>query len=312
MSKQPRKQRKALYNAPAHARGKHLSASLSKDLREQVGKRSLPVRSGDKVRVLRGDFAGHEGEVLTVDYGSMAKMGSRKHLKRYKAPKSWPIHPKEDTWTVKPSAGSHSINSSIPLTLVIRDVLKLADNSREAKRIINSGNVLVDGRVVKDYKFPVGFMDVIEIPKTGESYRVLLDRKGRLQLDLIDDSSAKLSKIVNKSTIKGGKTQLNLHDGKNVIIDEDAYSVGDVISLKVPEQEIAEVYPLQEGATVLVTGGKHTGELGTVSEIIENKSSNPNTIIIENSSKDEFLTLKDYAFVVGNDAPAISLLEVNK
>ena len=70
MSKQPRKQRKALYNAPAHARGKHLSASLSKDLREQVGKRSLPVRSGDKVRVLRGDFAGHEGEVLTVDYGS--------------------------------------------------------------------------------------------------------------------------------------------------------------------------------------------------------------------------------------------------
>ena len=242
----------------------------------------------------------------------MAKMGSRKHLKRYKAPKSWPIHPKEDTWTVKPSAGSHSIDDSIPLTLVIRDVLKLADNSREAKRIINSGNVLVDGRVVKDYKFPVGFMDIIEIPKTGESYRVLLDRKGRLQLILIDDNSAKLSKIVNKSTIKGGKTQLNLHDGKNIIIDEDAYSVGDVICLNVPEQEIVEVYPLQEGATVLVTGGKHTGELGTVTEIIENKSSNPNTIIIENSSKDDFLTLKDYAFVIGTDAPTISLLEVNK
>ena len=63
---------------------------------------------------------------------------------------------------------------------------------------------------------------------------------------------------------------------------------------------------------MLVTGGKHTGELGTVTEIIENKSTNPNTIIIENSSKDEFLTLKDYAFVVGTDAPVISLLEVNK
>ena len=105
---------------------------------------------------------------------------------------------------------------------------------------------------------------------------------------------------------------MNLHDGKNVIIDEDAYSVGDVISLKVPEQEIVEVYPLQEGATVLVVGGKHTGELGTVTEIIENKSTNPNTIIIENSAKDEFLTLKNYAFVVGSDEPAISLLEVNK
>ena len=70
MSKQPRKQRKALYNAPAHARGKHLSASLSKDLREQVGKRSLPIRTGDKVSVVRGDFKGHEGEVLSVDYTS--------------------------------------------------------------------------------------------------------------------------------------------------------------------------------------------------------------------------------------------------
>ena len=70
MSKQPRKQRKALYNAPAHARGKYLSASLSKDLREKLGTRSLPIRTGDKVSVVRGDFKGHEGEVLSVDYNS--------------------------------------------------------------------------------------------------------------------------------------------------------------------------------------------------------------------------------------------------
>ena len=70
MSIQPRKQRKALYNAPAHARGKYLSATLSKDLKEKIGKKSLPLWSGDKVRVLRGDFKGHEGEVLDVDYGS--------------------------------------------------------------------------------------------------------------------------------------------------------------------------------------------------------------------------------------------------
>ena len=179
----------------------------------------------------------------------MAKMGSRKHLKTYKAPKTWPIHPKEDTWTVKPSAGSHSIENSLSLTLVIRDILKLADNSREAKRIINSGNVLVDGRVIKDYKFPVGFMDIIEIPKTGEVYRVLLDKKGRLQLNKIEENDSKLCKIVNKSTIKGGKIQVNLHDGKNVIIDENDYNVGDVIDLKVPDHEINEVFELKEGAS---------------------------------------------------------------
>ena len=70
MSIQPRKQRKARYNAPAHSRGKYLSASLSKELREKIGTKSLPIRAGDKVRVLRGDFKGHEGEVLTVDYSS--------------------------------------------------------------------------------------------------------------------------------------------------------------------------------------------------------------------------------------------------
>ena len=70
MSKQPRKQRKALYNAPAHARGKNLSATLSKDLREEIGKRSLPLRSGDKVQGLRGDFKGHEGKILGLDYTS--------------------------------------------------------------------------------------------------------------------------------------------------------------------------------------------------------------------------------------------------
>ncbi len=242
----------------------------------------------------------------------MANMGSRKHLKRYKAPKTWPIHPKEDTWTVKPAAGSHSIDDSLSLTLIIRDILGLADNSREAKRIINSGNVLIDGRVVKDYKFPVGLMDIIEIPKTGEVYRVLLDKKGRLQLKQIEDNTSKLCKIVNKSTIKGGKTQLNLHDGKNVIVDEDTYSVGDVLVLSIPDNEILDSFPLEEDATILVTGGKHTGEIGSINEIIINESSNPNTITVENNYKDTFLTLKDYAFVIGTDAPSIDLLEVNK
>ena len=68
MSKQPRKQRKALYNAPAHKRGKQLSATLSKELREKIGTKALPLRVGDKVEVLRGDFKGHEGKILDVDY----------------------------------------------------------------------------------------------------------------------------------------------------------------------------------------------------------------------------------------------------
>ena len=67
MSIQPRKQRKALYTAPLHIRRKIMSANVSKDLRADIGKRSLPIRVGDKVQVVRGDFKGHEGKVESID-----------------------------------------------------------------------------------------------------------------------------------------------------------------------------------------------------------------------------------------------------
>ena len=67
MSIQPRKQRKALYTAALHIRRKIMSANLSKDLRADIGKRSLPIRVGDKVQVVRGDFKGHEGKVESID-----------------------------------------------------------------------------------------------------------------------------------------------------------------------------------------------------------------------------------------------------
>lgn len=67
MSKQPRKQRKYVYQAPLHARHKMMSVTLSPELRERFDRRSLPVRSGDTVKVMRGDFKDHEGKVTAVD-----------------------------------------------------------------------------------------------------------------------------------------------------------------------------------------------------------------------------------------------------
>lgn len=239
----------------------------------------------------------------------MAIMGSRKHLKRYKAPKHWPIHPKENKWTVKPNAGPHAIEESLPLMLIVRDILGVADNSREAKRIINNGDILVDGRIRKDYKYPVGFMDVIEIPKTESVYRVLPDEKGRLILHPItaENKEFKLCKITDKTTVKGGKTQLNLHDGRNYLVEKDEYKVGDVVILKVPEQKINEVIKFENGTIGLITGGKHIGEIGRIKEINITKSSMPNTVEMETEDKKIFLTLKDYVFVIGKEKPAITL-----
>lgn len=238
----------------------------------------------------------------------MAKMGSKKHLKRYKAPENWPVHTKVNKWTVKTGPGSHALDKSMPLLIVVRDILKIADNSREAKIIINKGDILVDGRPRKDYKFPVGFMDVIEIPKSEKVYRILPDEKGRLILHPItkENKSFKLCRVVDKTTLKGSKIQLNLHDGRNCLT-EDEYNTADVVKLNIPEQEIEDHIKFENGSLVLVTGGKHIGEMGSIKEITITKSSMPNTVMIESADGDTFQTLKDYVFVLGKDKPLITL-----
>jgi len=237
----------------------------------------------------------------------MAKMGSRKHLKRFKSPRHWPIPPKERKWTVKPSPGPHALENSLPLLIIVRDILGVAETSREAKKIINNGEIIIDGRPRKDYKFPVGFMDIVEIPKTGETYRVGLSEKGELTLYPIeDDKNFKLCKIINKTTIKGGKTQLNFHDGRNQITDEN-FKVGDVIKLKIPQQEIIDSISFKEGNIGLVTGGKHIGEIGKIKKITITRSSMPNTVIMETDTNKRFMTLKDYVFVIGEKEPAIQI-----
>ena len=66
-SSQVRKQRKYRFNAPLHLRHKFLSAHLSKELRKKYGKRSLPLRTGDEVLVMRGSFKKKKAKVVSVD-----------------------------------------------------------------------------------------------------------------------------------------------------------------------------------------------------------------------------------------------------
>ncbi|MDG5775724.1 50S ribosomal protein L24 [Haloarculaceae archaeon H-GB2-1] len=70
MTEQPTKQRNQTERAPLHERQKQVRATLSSDLREEYGQRNVRVNEGDTVEVLRGDFAGEEGEVLDVDLRS--------------------------------------------------------------------------------------------------------------------------------------------------------------------------------------------------------------------------------------------------
>jgi len=93
-SKQPRKQRKYSAKAPLHIRHKLMGAHLSKELRTKYKKRSFPVRKGDKVKVLRGQFKGTIGEIERINmkkYKVYIKGVEKKKKEGQKI--QYPIHP---------------------------------------------------------------------------------------------------------------------------------------------------------------------------------------------------------------------------
>jgi len=232
------------------------------------------------------------------------------HLKRLAAPRSLKIHRKEAVWTIKPSPGPHPLEVSIPLGLVVRDYLKLAENTKETKRIISNGDILIDGKQRKDYKFPCGLMDVITIPVMKNSYRLLFNERGKLTLVPIKFSEAdwKLCRIENKTIINGKKTQLNLHDGGNIIVKKDDYKTGDVIKLSFKDNKIQDTYKFQKGTVSIIIGGSHVGEVANIEDFIIIPSSKPN--LAKMKGKTTFSTLQKYVFPIGKEKPIIELPEV--
>ncbi|AIY91253.1 50S ribosomal protein L24 [Geoglobus acetivorans] len=94
MSKQPRKQRKKIYEAKLHQRHRFLHATLSKELRQKYGKRAIRIRKGDKVKVMRGNFAGHTGKVLEVDMKRLRILIEGVVVKKANGEEvSLPVHP---------------------------------------------------------------------------------------------------------------------------------------------------------------------------------------------------------------------------
>ncbi len=226
------------------------------------------------------------------------------HLKRLAAPRTCKIERKTKTWTVRVSPGPHPLNRSISLLVILRDYLGYVNTSKEAKYVIGSGQIKVDGVERKNYKFPCGLMDIISIPKTEENFRILLDARGLLRLVPIpkENSEWKLCRIENKKVVKNGKTQLNLHDGKN-ILDTGDYKTGDVLKISLPNQEILGIIKLTKGNLAMIIGGKHSGQIAKIEEIEETASPAPNLVHLQG-----FSTIKPHVFPIGIDKPEIIVL----
>jgi small subunit ribosomal protein S4e len=225
----------------------------------------------------------------------------KSHLKRLTIPKTWPITKKSTVYVTR-QRPSYSLEMSMPLSIVFRDVLKIADTAKEAKTLMLNNYVFVNGKPKKDLKQSMGFMDVLEVKGTKEIFRMLIDDKGKLMLVRIDEKEARLRpcRIMNKGLLKGGKTQLNLDNGYNVRFEKDEFKVGDTVVLQLPEKKILEKYPLEKDALVYIVAGSQVGKTGKVVDIDSKE-------ITFKSGSETFVTSKEYAFVIGKDKPIIKL-----
>lgn len=227
---------------------------------------------------------------------------AKNHMARLAAPKTWPIKRRTNIFITKQNAGPHSLALSIPLNVLLKEVLGSAKNTREAKKLLNSNEVAIDCKQRKDTRFPVGIFDTLQFSNTNEYFRVSLSTKGKISLAKIkkEEASLKPAKIIGKKMIKG-KLQLNLYDGKNMLANSNSYKVGDTLLVSLPEQKIIKHLKLDKKSTIFLIGGKHIGEIGSVEDIIQNK------IIYKDSQGNLVETSKKYAFVVGDTKPLVTL-----
>ena len=218
----------------------------------------------------------------------------KNHLSRLNAPKSWSMKKKGIKFVTRPSSGLHSLRESMPLSLLLTNLLKYARTRKEVKKILNEKKIWINGKVRKDLGFAVGLMDVISVPSLDECYRVYYNHLGRFQLLPIkgEEREIKLVKIENKTVLKTGKYQINNTDGTNFVLDKNDYATGDTLIVSLKEEKIKEHLQFKKGARIFITAGNKVGVVGTLEEI---KDKN----ILVKTKDLEFETLKKYAFVIG-------------
>lgn len=221
---------------------------------------------------------------------------SASHMKRLAMPRSWPLPRKTATWISRPRPSGHPLERCMALGVILRDVLGVSRSMREAKRALATRTIKVDGRVTTDIRRGVGVMDVLTV---GENhYRCVLDGNGKLRYNSISAKEAglKLCRVDGKSTVKGGATQLNLHDGRNILVeDANQYNTRDSLVLDVETQKIAGHHKFESGVNCYMIGGSHTGSTATMTEYSVKRSTKDNEVLFE-----DFGTIADHVFVIGD------------
>lgn len=231
----------------------------------------------------------------------MAKRGGSRHYIRITAPGTLPIVGRKSVrWMLSPNPGAHKRSGSLSLGVLLRDVMGIAGDMKEVKRLLVGKMVNVDGKAICEPRYSVGLMDIIELPKAGKAYRMQIvdGRLGPKEIKAAE-AKAKLCKVTSKKIIAGKKFAIGTHDGRTLIADNNV-KVGATLKMGVPDFKLKEQLPLAPGAKCLVTDGTHAGEMAVLEKVIERTGSMDSEAKVK-AGKAEFVTLTKYLFAVDNE-----------
>ena len=237
----------------------------------------------------------------------MANKGGQTTVKRQLAPVFWTIKRKQGRFIPKTSPSTHSKNTSYSLSVLLRDILKIANSVREVKNILNNKGIKVDGILRYDTNFAVGLMDTIELIPAKQTYRLVPYQSKLLSPILIneEEKSLKLTKIKRKSIVRGNKIQYTFHDGKT-IISEQVLKVGDTCLISLPDLKIMEHFPLSAGSMAIIIRGENSGKVGQIESIKQGTFSLPKRISISIENRSLEIPL-DMVMVIGNKEPRLKV-----
>jgi small subunit ribosomal protein S4e len=247
----------------------------------------------------------------------MGSKGSTRHNKRLSAPVTYAIKRKHGVFTIRPYPTRGPFDLSIPLGIIVREKLGYAKTLNEVKKVLHNKFIKIDGKTRAHYKYSLGLMDVLEVTKTKEFYRLVpFKGKKRVTLHPITEEEAKkkLLQVKKKHSVKGGLIQFTFHDGTSKAINPaEKYPINyheispkDTVLYNIEKDEYEEHYPFAEGNMGLIIGGNSVGLLGKITEIETQIGRKMRTITFQ-TEEAEFKTTDTHIFIVGKEKAMLTL-----
>jgi len=159
--------------------------------------------------------------------------------------------------------------------------------------------VMINGRKIREARFPVGFNDVLKI---GEKlFKITADAHGRFACIKITPQQAKTRpvKVIKKYVTINKVPMIQTSDGRNIRYPHPDIKTNDTCILDIESNKITHVLPFKIGMTVFATGGNNIGRIGILQHTEAHKGSQT-VVTVTDANNNSFITLMSNVMVIGD------------